>query len=82
MYQVADELGLVAGKRYVPTAIRVCAEHAARAHAAADDPEVPANSAWCEHIINSRRLGWRSCYGHSTLTVTETVLVKEMMTVC
>ncbi|PIL26592.1 hypothetical protein GSI_12350 [Ganoderma sinense ZZ0214-1] len=35
MFQIADELGLAAGKRYVSAAICVCAEHAARAHAAA-----------------------------------------------
>ncbi|KAM5539562.1 hypothetical protein V8D89_006671 [Ganoderma adspersum] len=33
VYQVADELGLVAGRRYVSAAICVCAEHAARADA-------------------------------------------------
>ena len=35
LYQVADELGLVAGWRYVSAAICVCAEHAARADAPA-----------------------------------------------
>ena len=35
LYQVADELGLVAGRRYVSAAICVCAEHAARADAPA-----------------------------------------------
>ncbi|KAM5539563.1 hypothetical protein V8D89_006672 [Ganoderma adspersum] len=33
MYEVADELGLVAGRRYVSTAVCVCGEHAARADA-------------------------------------------------
>ncbi|KAM5539560.1 hypothetical protein V8D89_006669 [Ganoderma adspersum] len=36
MYEVADELGLVAGRRYVSAAICVCGEHAARADGAAD----------------------------------------------
>ncbi|KAM5539557.1 hypothetical protein V8D89_006666 [Ganoderma adspersum] len=39
MYQVADELGLVAGRRYVSAAICVCAEHATRADAATGPDE-------------------------------------------
>ena len=35
MYDVADELKFVTGKRYVSAAICVCGEHAARTHAAA-----------------------------------------------
>ena len=35
MYEVADELGLVAGKRYVSAAICVCGEHATQADAVA-----------------------------------------------
>ena len=39
LYQVADELGLTAGRRYVSAAICVCAEHAARADAPAGPDE-------------------------------------------
>ena len=41
MYEVADELGLVAGRRYVSAAICVCGEHATRADGAADPESKP-----------------------------------------
>lgn len=49
MYEVADELGLVAGKRYVSAAICVCGEHFAHAGEAADpNPEEQA-----EHLAQA-----------------------------
>ncbi|PIL26603.1 hypothetical protein GSI_12361 [Ganoderma sinense ZZ0214-1] len=44
MYEAVDELGMTEGKRYVSAAICVCAEHAARAHAATDHSDEPADA--------------------------------------
>ena len=52
LYQVADELGLVAGRRYVSAAICVCAEHAARADAPAG-PDERAALAQAVHELSS-----------------------------
>ena len=52
LYQVADELRLVAGRRYVSAVICVCAEHAARADAATG-PDARAGLVRALHELSS-----------------------------